>query len=71
VKLVNIKYNKDSSEWYSPEYVPDTPRSVLIYIEDGGVAEATFHAMENKWVMFRWNCQVEPIKWRELPKYEG
>jgi hypothetical protein len=71
VKLKSIKYRKNNDEWHSIEFVPDNPRSVLVYTEDGGVAEAFFYTMENKWIQYRWNCQVEPIAWREMPCYDS
>ena len=70
MKLMSIKYQKNNDTWYSPNYFPDNPRSVLIYSEDSGVSEASYNQKLDVWTQFRWNCEVHPIAWRELPSYD-
>ena len=71
MKLQSIKYQKDNSTWYSTESIPDNPRSVLIYTEDGGTAEATYDYAKDEWTQFRWSCKVNPLYWREMPRYDN
>ena len=70
VKLQNIKYQKNNDKWYSVEYIPDNPRSILVYTEDGGTAEASYNPIKDVWTQFRWSCEVHPVFWREMPRYE-
>ena len=69
MKLQSVAYNKDNISWNSTEYIPDNPRSILLYTEEGGVAEGKFQ--NDKWIQYRWNCEVHPICWREMPRYES
>lgn len=71
MKLQSIKYQKNNDKWYSSEFIPDNPRSVLVYTEDGGTAEASFNTKTNIWTQFRWNCEVTPLMWREIPRYDS
>lgn len=68
IKLANVKYSK-SDKWYSPEYLPDTPRDILIYTEEGGTSEGFYK--KGSWYVYKWNCNVEPLYWREIPRYEN
>ena len=68
MKLANVKYS-NSDRWYSIEYVPDNPRNILLYTYEGGVAEGNYQ--NGKWIQYRWNCEVNPVSWREMPKYES
>ena len=71
MKLRSIKYDVNNlNKWYSPETIPDNPRSILIYTKEGGVAEASYDTKHNCWTQFRWYCEMTPIAWRELPIYE-
>ena len=68
MKLQSVKYS-NSEKWNSTEYIPDNPRSILVFTEEGGVAEASYQ--NGKWIQFRWHCEVNPLYWREMPKYES
>ena len=70
MKLASVKYSK-SDRWYTIEYLPDTPRSILLYTEDGGTAEGSYDINKDVWTQFRWNCKVHPLYWREMPRYES
>ena len=39
MKLASVKYNKNNSHWYTSEYLPDNPRSIILYTLEGGEAE--------------------------------
>ena len=67
MKLQSVKY-KDSDEWYSSEFIPDNPRSILVYTQEGGTAEGKYDM--GKWIQYRWNCEIHPIKWREMPRWK-
>lgn len=71
MKLQSVKYDEESNVWYTPQQIPDNPRSILIYTKEGGIAEASYNATKDKWFQFRWQCEMTPIAWRELPKYGG
>jgi len=66
MKLVNVEY-KNSDNWYGCEYLPDNPRSIILYTLEGGEAEGKYE--NNKWIQYRWGCEVHPISWREMPRY--
>ena len=68
MKLKSVEYS-DNEDWYSIEYVPDNPRSILIYTLEGGTAEGKYQ--NDTWIQYRWNCTVTPKYWRELPRYNG
>jgi hypothetical protein len=70
MKLKSVEYS-NSDSWYSNEYLPDNPRSVLIYTPEGGTAEGKYESKEAKWIQYRWNCTVVPKYWREMPRYNG
>lgn len=69
MKLASVKYNKNNSHWYTSEYLPDNPRSIILYTLEGGEAEGKYE--NEKWIQYRWNCEVHPIMWREMPRYES
>lgn len=69
MKLASKKYNESSEEWYSAEYIPNNPRSILIYTVEGGTAEGQY--INGKWIQYRWSCEVDPLFWREMPRYHG
>ena len=71
MKCQKIKYNRNDIEWHIPSDIPDNPRSVLIYTEEGGVAEASYNIQTDEWIQFRWSCPIIPIAWREMPRYES
>lgn len=66
MKLASVKFS-DSDRWYSTEYVPDNPRSILLYTEEGGTGEGKYENCE--WFQYKWNCKVNPKFWREMPRY--
>ena len=68
MKLQSVKYS-ESNQWYSPEYVPDNPRSILLYTQEGGTAEGKYD--NGEWIQYRWNCKVHPKFWREMPRYDS
>ena len=67
MKLVSVKY-ESTDNWFSCEYIPDNPRSIIIYTLEGGEAEGRYE--NGKWIQYRWNCQVNPLVWREMPRYD-
>jgi len=69
MKLASVKYDKDSEKWYTPEYLPDTPRSIILHTTEGGSAEGKYE--KGEWIQYRWNCKVTPLYWRELPRYNN
>lgn len=69
MKLASVKYDKDSERWYTPEYLPDTPRSIILHTTEGGSAEGKYE--KGEWIQYRWNCKVTPLYWRELPRYNN
>lgn len=69
MKLASVKYDKDSERWYTPEYLPDTPRSIILHTIEGGSAEGKYE--KGEWIQYRWNCKVTPLYWRELPRYNN
>lgn len=71
MKLASVKYDPTSENWYSTEYLPDTPRSILVYTVEGGTAEGYYNPVSEKWFHFRWNCFITPTYWREMPRYES
>ena len=70
MKLASVKYN-NSEHWYTPEYLPDNPRDILIYTKEFGTTSGYYLIDENKWYSFRWSCFIEPVFWREMPRYES
>lgn len=68
MKLASVKYDSDSERWYTPEYLPDNPRSIILYTLEGNEAEGKYE--NGKWVQFRWNCEVKPLCWREMPRWK-
>ena len=60
-------------KWIDPKVLlPDNSRNVLIYTEEGKEAEASYNPASNVWTQFRWSSQiVEPIAWREMPKFNN
>lgn len=69
MKLRSVEYS-NSNEWYSIESIPDNPREILIHTKDFGTTAGYYQNETNKWFSFRWQCFINPIKWRELPRYE-
>ena len=65
MKLQSVKY-KLTDDWYSSEYVPDNPRSIILFTLEGGSAEGKYE--NEKWIQYRWNCTVIPKFWREMPR---
>lgn len=61
-----------TSEWVPVnKELPKDSRSVLIYTQDGGVAEGCLVQQTGKWLMFRWSIpNARVIAWMELPKYD-
>lgn len=68
MKIQEISYSK-SDKWYSPEYIPDNRRDILIYTEEGGTSEGYY--FKDSWYIYKWNCKVTPKYWREIPRYES
>lgn len=70
MKLQHVKF-ENNDKWYSTDYLPDTPREILLYTEDFGLASGYYQDETDKWFSFRWQCYVYPIYWREMPRYNG
>ena len=68
MKLQSVSYER-SDDWFGCEYVPDNPRSIILYTSEGREAEGKYE--NNKWIQYRWNCEVHPLAWREMPRYES
>lgn len=66
MKLQSVRY-ENSNLWYSCESIPDNPRSIILYTLEGGEAEGKYE--NGKWIQYRWNCEVNPVYWREMPRY--
>lgn len=68
MKLKSVKYENTDS-WFEIDHIPDNPRSILLYTSEGGEAEGKYE--NGKWIQYRWNCEVNPKYWREMPRYES
>lgn len=66
MKLQSVKYENTNS-WFGCEFIPDNPRSVILYTLEGREAEGKYE--NGKWIQYRWNCEVTPLYWREMPRY--
>ena len=58
-------------EWISvKDRLPENEKYVLVYSQDGGVAEGKYNARFKEWVQFRWN--VTELKnvthWMPMPE---
>lgn len=67
MKLASVKY-EPCDDWFGSEYVPDNPRSIILYTLEGGEAEGKYE--NGKWIQYRWNCEVKPLCWREMPRWK-
>lgn len=70
MKLQTIKYVENNNKWYSLEFIPDNPREILLYTKDFGTTVGYYLIDEEKWYSFRWSCFVDPLYWREIPRYD-
>lgn len=68
MKLASVKYDENSERWYTPDYLPDTPRSIILHTTEGGSAEGKYE--KGEWVQYRWNCKITPLYWREMPRWK-
>lgn len=68
MKLASVKYDENSERWYTPEYLPDTPRSIILHTTEGGSAEGKYE--KGEWIQYRWNCKITPLYWREMPRWK-
>lgn len=68
MKLASVKYDENSERWYTPDYLPDTPRSIILHTTEGGSAEGKYE--KGEWIQYRWNCKVTPLYWREMPRWK-
>jgi hypothetical protein len=52
------------------ERLPDSEKCVLVYSQDGGVAEGKYNARFKEWVQFRWNVTElnNVTHWMPLPE---
>ena len=52
------------------EMLPDSEKCVLVYSQDGGVAEGKYNARFKEWVQFRWNVTElnNVTHWMPLPE---
>lgn len=67
MKLKSVKYEL-SDCWYGTDYIPDNPRSIIIVTQEGGEAEGKYE--DGKWLQYRWSCYVNPLAWREMPRWK-
>lgn len=67
MKLLSVKY-ENSDKWYDITYVPDNPRSIILYTLEGSEAEGKYS--NGKWIQYRWSCEVNPLAWREMPRWK-
>ena len=67
MKLISVEYS-NNNDWYDIEHLPNNPRNILLFTKEGGSAEGKYE--NGKWFQYRWNCHVNPIAWRELPRYD-
>ena len=68
MKLKSVEYLPDNENWMSSEYIPDNPRSIILFTPEGGSAEGKYE--NGKWIQYRWNCEVKPLYWREMPRWK-
>lgn len=74
-KLDEAGYRKDVTDnnvggkWIPvTERLPDSGKCVLIYSEDGMVAEGSYTAYDKKWFLFRWSVKGQKVThWMPLP----
>ena len=69
MKLQSVKYNEGNNNWYSIEYIPDNTREILLYVLEFGTTSGYYN--KDKWYSFRYNCEVIPSEWREIPRHES
>jgi hypothetical protein len=69
MKLQSVKYIEGNNNWYSVEYIPDNKREILLYVLEFGTTSGYFD--RDKWYSLRYNCEVIPLTWREMPRYES
>ena len=67
MKLLSVNY-EPGDKWYEIEYVPSNPRSIILVTQEGGEAEGKYE--NGKWIQYRWNCEVHPLAWREMPRWK-
>ena len=58
MKLESVKYDDNLEKWSSSEYIPNNPRSIILYTLEGGEAEGKYE--NGKWIQSRGSCEVEP-----------
>lgn len=67
MKLKSVPY-ENSDSWFGIEYIPNNPRSIILYTLEGREAEGKYE--NGKWISYKWNCEVNPICWREMPRWK-
>lgn len=70
MKLKHVKF-ENVDNWHNTDYLPDTPREILLYTEDFGTTSGYYQSITDGWFSFRWQCYVYPIYWREMPRYDS
>lgn len=67
---VTVTDNNVGCKWIPvTERLPDSGRCVLIYSEDGMVAEGNYTAYDKKWYQFRWSVKGQKVThWMPLPE---
>lgn len=67
---VTVTDNNVGSKWIPvTERLPDSGKCVLIYSEDGMVAEGNYTAYDKKWYQFRWSVKGQEVThWMPLPE---
>ena len=71
MKLQSVKYNEHNDKWYSLEYIPDNPREILLYTKEFGTTSGYYMINDESWYSLRWDSVVNPLYWREMPRYES
>lgn len=66
---MSVEYKPNNSKWYSPEYLPDNWRIILMYVPELGTLPGIYYG--EKWIVYKMNCEVNPLYWREMPRYES
>jgi len=68
MKLQSVEYDENNNRWYSAEFIPNNPREVVLYTREFGTTSGYY--MCNEWYLLRWNSNIKPLFWREMPRYD-
>ena len=48
---MSVEYKPNNSEWYSPEYLPDNWRIILMYVRELGTVPGIYYG--DKWIAYK------------------